>query len=134
MLSESNQKQKTRCRRFHLLEISNRQMRGEETSISGCQGLGKSLNGEWILREYEFPFGGDEKVLELGSNDHYTILWMYSRPLNNLGLSTYMQILFNKYTHYTIHRWLNPQMQNHWYGGLTIKLCSNFPLFVGLCP
>ena len=44
--------------------------------------------------------------------------------------STYMQIFFNKYVvqYYTISGWLNPCMGKHGYGGLTVKLYTDFQL------
>ena len=53
------------------------------------------------LKDRVYFVGGNKKVLELYNDDRCTALWMYSWPLNNMDLSTYLQIF-----KYTLHNLL----------------------------
>lgn len=44
---------------------------------------GKGAGEEWLLSGYRIFIWDDEKVLELDSSDHCTILWVYFMPLMN---------------------------------------------------
>ena len=65
-----------------VMNIQNRQVHRDRKQISYCWGWRMWEMGSNYLMGAGFPFGGDEKILEVDSGDGCTTLRMRLMPLN----------------------------------------------------